>query len=302
MPTTSENAALAIVKLAAAAAPAPIVGSPVLGLVTRDYQKTEAQAGDAVDVSVPPIAQGGGVSDLPPNRRIALNTLAEATFQIPDVRKILAVPGFMAAYMSAAMTAIVERIERDLMSLYTNFTANTAVGSSGTITEAVIDSAEASLFSANVPPHDQKYLVVNAATYDAMRLLPCFEEFQTARWKAGGQGSTNSILEPNMAGEGPTGANGKAKNFLVFRSHFIQKPWTTTYNMAFHRDALGLAIRRPPSLRTGAIAEYAETGDFGVRIVLSWDPNSLAQQVTVACLYGCAVIRDSFGIHVQSNN
>ena len=302
MPITSQNEAIAIVKLAAAVTPAPIVGSPVLGLVTRDYQKTEAQAGDAVDIAVPLIAQGGGVTHFPPNRRIVLNTHAEATFQIPDVRKILAFPPLMAAYMSPAMIAIVEKIEEDLMSLYTNFTANTAVGSSGTITEAVIDSAEASLLSANVSPHDQKYLVVNAATYDAMRLLRRFEEFQTARWKTGGQGSTNGILEPNMAGECPIGANGKFKNFLVLRSHFIQKPWTTTYNMAFHRDALGLAIRRPPSLMTGAIAEYAETGDFGVRIVLSWDPNSLAQQLTVACLYGCAVIRDSFGIQVQSNN
>ena len=100
------------------------------------------------------------------------------------------------------------------------------------------------------------------------------------------------------------GANGKIKDFLVFRSQFVQKPSTTTYNIAFARDAIGLAIRSlaQPIPGTGAVAAYTEMGNFGLRIIMSYAPNSLAQQFTVDCLYGVAIIRNNFGIQVQSNN
>ena len=46
---------------------------------------------------------------------------------------------------------------------------------------------------------------------------------------------------------------------------------------------------------TGAIAEYAELGNFGMRVVMSYQPNTLAQQFTVDVLYGCGVLRNSVG-------
>ena len=48
-------------------------------------------------------------------------------------------------------------------------------------------------------------------------------------------------------------------------------------------------IRRLPQPLpgTGAIAEYAELGNFGMRVVMSYQPNTLAQQFTVDVLYGC---------------
>ena len=56
----------------------------------------------------------------------------------------------------------------------------------------------------------------------------------------------------------------------------------TTHNLAFH-GAIGLVIRRLPQPLpgTGAIAEYAELGNFGMRVVMSYQPNTLAQQFTV---------------------
>ena len=311
---TSQNVAEAIVKLVAAEALAPIVGNLVFGrLVNRDYEKTVAQAGDTVNIAIPPIlvanniAEGGTVTPQSPNlgnAQIVLNTHIEATFGIPDVTKALAVPDLLKTYMQPAIIAIVEKIETDIASLYSNFTYNQAVGSAAGISESVVDSAETALFTAKVPPQDMKFLIVNAATFGALRQVARFTEFQTVGYAAGGPGGTNGIIDANMPGAGPLGANGKLKDFLVFRSQFIAKPSTTTYNMAFSRDALGLAIRRLPQPipGTGAVAEYAEMGDFGVRIVMSYAPNSLAQQFTVDCLYGCAVIRNNFGIQVQSNN
>ncbi len=92
-----------------------------------------------------------------------LNTHAEATFQIPDVTKVLAVPDLLKLYMQPAVVALAEKIETDLLALYPSFTANAAVGTGGTaITEAVVDSAETALFAAKVPASAPKYLVVDS--------------------------------------------------------------------------------------------------------------------------------------------
>src|SRR4029077_2846600 len=159
---TSANIATAIVKLVAADALPALVGNLILGnLVNRDYEPTLAQAGDTVNVPIPPtlvannIAEGGTVNPQNPNignAQIVLNTHVEATFQIPDVTKVLAVPDLLRLYMEPAVAAIAQKIESDLLGLYAGFTANSPVGTAGTpITEQTIDEAETALFNAKVP-------------------------------------------------------------------------------------------------------------------------------------------------------
>jgi len=299
---TSSNVATAIVKLVAADALPALVGNLIMGnLVNRDYEPTLAQAGDTVNVPIPPtlvannIAEGGSVNPQNPNignAQIVLNTHVEATFQIPDVTKVLAVPDLLRVYMQPAVIAIAERIEMDLLGLYASFTANTPVGIAGTpITEAVIDSAETALFSAMVPPTHAKYLVVDSNTYSQMRQIPRFSEFQTA-----GEGGLRALID---------GTFGKIKDFFVFRSQFIAKTGSspiTTHNLAFVRDAIGLVIRRLPQPLpgTGAIAEYADLGNFGMRVIMSYRPDTLSQQFTVDVLYGVAVLRNNFAVQVNS--
>src|ERR1700709_2711437 len=159
---TSANVANAIVKLVAADALPALMGNLVMGnLVNRDYEPVLAQAGDTINVPIPPtlvannIAEGGSVQSQNPslgNAQIVLNTHAEATFQIPDVTRILAVPDLLRVYMQPAVVAIAERIESDLMNLYAGFSANSPLGTPGTpLTEAILDQAETSLFQAKVP-------------------------------------------------------------------------------------------------------------------------------------------------------
>src|SRR5881398_2674568 len=299
---TSSNVANAIVKLVAADALPILVGNLVMGnLVNRDYEPALAQAGDTINVPIPPtliannILEGGTVQTQNPNlgnAQIVLNTHAEATFQIPDITKVLAVPDMLKIYMQPAVAAIAQRIESDLLNLYAGFTANTAVGMPGTaITEQTIDAAETALFLAKVPPAEQKFMVVDAATYSAWRQIPRFSEFQTA-----GDAGLRTIVD---------GSIGKVKDFFVFRSQFVPKTGsgpTTTHNLAFTKDAIGLVVRRLPQPLpgTGAIAEYAELGNFGMRVVMSYQPDTLAQQFTVDVLYGCGVLRNSFGVQVSS--
>src|SRR6202051_2684206 len=197
---TSANVATAIVKLVAVDALPALVSNLVMGnLINRDYEPTLAHSGDTVNVPIPPtlvannIAQGGTVTTQNPslgNAQIVLNTHAEATFQIPDVTKVLAVPDLLKLYMQPAVVAIAERIESDLLSIYPQFTSNTPVGTGGSpLTEATIDSAETALFAAKVPASASKYLVVDATAYSALRQIARFSEFNTAGgggWGGGG--------------------------------------------------------------------------------------------------------------------
>jgi len=299
---TSTNVANAIVKLVAVDALPALMGNLVMGnLVNRDFEPTLAQAGDTVNVPIPPtlvannLAEGGSVQTQNPslgNAQIVLNTHAEATFQIPDVTKVLAVPDLLKLYMQPAVVALAEKIETDLLGLYAGFTANNPVGTAATpVTEATIDAAETALFQAKVPASELKYLVVDANTYSQLRQIPRFSEYQTA-----GEAGLRALVD---------GTVGKIKDFYVFPSQFVHKTGSapmTTHNLAFARSAIGLVVRRLPQPLpgTGAVAEYAEMGNFGIRVVMSYQPNTLAQQFTVDVLYGVAVLRNAFGVQVNS--
>lgn len=299
---TSTNVANAIVKLVAVDALPALMGNLVMGnLVSRDFEPTLNQAGDMVNVPIPPtliannIAEGGTVQAQNPNlgnAQIVLNTHAEATFQVPDVTKVLAVPDLLRLYMQPAVVALAERIEQDLLSLYASFTANPAIGVPGSaLTEASVDAAETMLFDVKVPASEPKFLVVDGTAYSQLRQIPRFSEFQSA-----GEAGLRALID---------GSVGKIKDFYVFRSQFVTKTGSapvTTHNVAFARSALGLVMRRLPQPLpgTGAIAEYAELGNFGMRVVMSYQPNTLSQQFTVDVLYGVGVLRNSFGVQVES--
>jgi hypothetical protein len=299
---TSTNVAQAIVKLVAAEALPALVGNLIMGnLVNRNYEPVLSQAGDTVNVPIAPtlaannIAEGGEVTTQNPslaNAQIVLNNHVEATFLVPDVTKSLAVPDLLLTYLQPAVVAIAEKIERDLLNLYAGFTTNTPVGTPGVApTEAVIDAAETALFAAKVPPAQNKYLVVDAEAYSALRQNPRFSEFRTA-----GEAGVSALIN---------GMVGKLKDFFVFRSQYVAKTGSgpvNTHNLGFARDAVGLVIRRLPQPLpgTGALAEYAELGNFGMRVVMSYQPSTLAQQFTVDVLYGSALLRNSFGVQVNS--
>lgn len=299
---TSANLASAIVKLVAADALPALVGNLVMGnLVNRDYESMLAQAGDTVNIPISPslvannIAEGGSVQAQNPNlgnAQIVLNTHCESTFAIPDVTKVLAVPDLLKVYLQPAVIAIAEKVETDLLSLYSQFTLNAAVGAAGTaITEAVIDLAETELFNSKIPAGQRKFLVVDGNTYSQIRQI---ERFTEERMIVG----AGSAIETAILGF-------PIKDFFVMRSQYVQKTGVgtiNTHNLAFVKDAIGLAIRKLPQPLpgTGAIAEYAEMGNFGVRVVMSYQPNTLAQQFTVDVLYGTAMIRNQYGVQVNS--
>lgn len=299
---TSANVAQAIVKLVAAEALPALMGNLVMGnLVNRDFEPRMANAGDTINVPVVPsltannIGETGTVSTQNPNltnAQIVLNTHLEASFQVPDVTKVLAYPDLLRTYLQPAVIALAEKVETDLLGLAASFTANSPVGTAGSaLTEASIEAAETALFNAKVPLSQPRYLVVDGSAYSNLRQITRFSEFQTA-----GEAGLKTLID---------GEVGKLKNFYVFRSQFVNKTGSapvTTWNLGFAKNALGLVIRRLPQPLpgTGAVAEYAELGNFGMRVVMSYQPNTLAQQFTVDILYGTGVLRNNHGIVVRS--
>ena len=147
------------------------------------------------------------------------------------------------------------------------------------------------MFQAKVPASEPKYLVVDAAAYSQLRQIERFSEYQTA-----GEAGLRALVD---------GSVGKIKDFFVFRSQFIKKTGSSplnTHNLAFTKSSIGLVMRKLPQPLpgTGDVAQYAELGNFGMRVIMSYEPNTLAQQFTVDVLYGTAVIRNNFGIQVNS--
>jgi hypothetical protein len=285
-----------IVKLVAADALPALVGNLVVGnLVNRSYEADLAQQGDTINVPIPPvmaannIMEGGSVQTQNPslgNAQIVINVHAESSFQIPDVTRVLAHPQLLQMYMMPAIIALATRLETDILQLYVNLTANSSVGTSNTtITESVIDSAETALFNALVPESLPKFLVVTGATYSDMRQIQRFSEEKVSE---------------EMRDVVPSGIVGRVKSMYVMRSQYVSKVVNTTYNVAFARDAFALVMRQLPKPlpNTGAVADYASMGNFGMRVVLSYAPNTLAQQFTVDMLYGVGVLRNVFGVPV----
>jgi hypothetical protein len=295
---TSANLADAIVRLIAAESMDPLMSNLFMGnLINRNYERTLNAQGDTVNIPIPPvmsgtnIAEGGSVTTQTQslgNAQVVLNVHFESSFQIPDVTQVIAHPQLLSMYMQPTMIAVAERIESDIFNLYANLTANAQVGTSNTsLTESTIDRAETAMFEAKIPAGYPKFLAVSPSGYSDLRQISRFSE---------------SEKSPAFGNTIPDGTLGKIKDFYVLRSQLVPKVGNTTYNMAFVRDAMALVMRQLPKPLpgTGAIAEYAEMGNFGMRIVMSYQPNTLAQQFTVDVLYGVAVLRNVFGLVVLS--
>jgi hypothetical protein len=221
------------------------------------------------------------------NAQIVLNTHEEATFQIPNVVQALAAPDLITTYLQPAVIAIAEKIESDLLSLYPLLTFNASCGTANsTMTEATIDSAETALFAARMPDSTAKYGVVSANTYSSMRQIARFTEQRMV-------GTGSAIY---------SGTVGILKNVTFVRSQKVALVGTTTNNMVFGQDAFCLVTRQLPAIiqGTGAVSSTTSFGGFGLRIVMSYNPNTLGQQFTVDVLYGVGVLRNQFGVLLLS--
>ncbi len=275
----------AIVKIVAQHALAVLRANLTMGnLVRRDFEPIIAQRGDVMNVPIPPllIARSIAEGEVVPcqtleNAHIALNRHMASTFQVPDVEHAMRFPETLDVLMLPAIISLAESIETDLLAVGANFANVTSS------VEQLVETAETALFLGNVPKREPRFLVVDSSTYGKVRKMPGFLD-----WKGIEPTLLTSLRSNILHGQAVDGAVGE---FLVFRSHFADKA------LAFAKDAIGLITRRQslPLLGTGAIGEYVETNDFGMRVTMTYSPTELCQVFTIDILYGCGILRPGFG-------
>lgn len=275
---TSVNLANAIAKLVAADALPALLGNLVVGnLVTKDYEPTIHKEGSAV------MFPSNGK-----NPWIVLRHTS-TTFSIPDVMKVLAVPDLLKIYMQPAVSRVSAVIEHELLSLYTGFSALVPFfgAENGSGYDGVLNSIENKLASST---SNVRYLVCDPVVYGILRHVPGFKEYECA-----GSAGLRALID---------GTVGKYRDLFVLQSVNVPKTAVTdvTQNLAFSRSAIGFATRRlsPPSPGTGQICEYAEMGNFGMRVTMQYQPNTLAQDFEISVLHGAGILQQNEGVKVPS--
>lgn len=301
-PITSANVTDAIVKTVAAELLPNLVGNLVLGnLVNRSFEPRVQSVGDTVNIPIRPnlvannINEGSSIVNQNPefgNAALVLDQHIETSFEITDIAQVLSQPDLFDELTQPAVIAMAESIEASILQLFPFFTQNPPIGTGGTnLNEATVDLAETTLFNAKVPQALQKYLITDGNNYSALRQIPRFSEMDKI-----GPAAVAAIVN----GQVP-----ELKDTIVLRSQFVPKTGSgpaTTHNLCFTRPAIAMAMRRLPEPLpgTGAVATYAELGNFGMRVMMSYNHSTFSSQFSVDALYGVTVADSRFGIEVRS--
>lgn len=268
-------------------------------LVNTNFSAEFQNKGQVVNMPIAPtmtsnlIGETGTVTTQNPsmgNVAVSLDYHREATFQIPDVTQLIAQPDLIKTYSESAVVALAEGIDEDIWSVsYPQLIANAAVGGASVIDEARIDDAETALFNAKTPG-DSRNLVVSGTSYGKLRQIGRFSEMLT--YGTGTPIASGQVLQ--------------VKGFNVFRTQKVPKPSTVRYNLAFHKNAIALATRPlpapPPGMGVVSQTVMSPAGNFGFRVLMSYDANGLGTKVTVDVLYGVGVPRPTYGVQVQTSD
>ncbi len=243
-------------------------------LVTRDFEPVVGVGHDVVHVKV---------ASMPEPTAVELDRHVEATFVVPDIHDAMQNETRMGMYIDPAAISVAERIELDLLNLFPRFTHQPVVGSVG----EVLSAADLDVISAALAndESEQGYLAVGTAAYGELRKQPRFVACD----------QTNLL-------NGIPGPVGRLGNLLIFRSCMIPNTKAGVRNLAFTKSAACLATRRIPLPLPGcgAVADYAEVEDFGLRATLSYCPKTLGQMFSIDVLYGVSQLNVARAVRVIS--
>lgn len=267
-------------------------------LVSKDTDVATYQYGDVLHIPYPGVftaaskAADAAITPAVPSGyadyTVTLNKHQHVTFLVEDVARAMANQNLIMRYSEAAAIALAQKIEEDLFALYAGFSAS--VGTSGTnISAATVREAMTALDNAKVPPVN-RHLVISPK--DKAALL--------------GDSALASYFAYNRVGI-PDGAIGELYGFTIWMSQLVPVVTGTpnsTKNLAFHPEAMILAMRALPEPPPGAGAQAAVVIDPDSGIVLraltAYNPSHLGVQVTLDVLYGVAELRDAAGVVVLS--
>lgn len=267
------------------------------GLVHRDYEpEFQAKVGSTITIRKPATfeakefvrANGIQVQDAAEDGiDVTLNHFADVSFAVTAEDLTLTIQQFDTQLLSPAMEAIAQKIDRDVLTLRDDITAEVGVAAADPDADpdanmydwsdprAVIDAGRL-LDNANVPPTERR-AVVGATTAARWIGDPLFHE-------ADKRGSTEGLMEASLGR--------RVFGFDPYMTQNIKRPAQTTgastteVGVAFHRTAFALAVRPLALPRGAANAAIANYDGFGLRVVYDYDVTKKQDVVSIDCLYG----------------
>lgn len=289
IPTIWANAALDVLKANLVLAKLVMKDSDIsafeVGSALRiPFPGTFTAQDKAADTAVAPQTPAGGGSVT-----VTLNKHKVVDFIVEDVARAQANQDLLERYVRPAAYALAEAIEKDIWALYASFSQ--VIGTAGSdITPAVIRQARRTLNDARIP-QDTRYLVISPKDEVALLADSSLQTFFA-------MGRQEAIAK---------GSLGQLYGFEVYVSQLapvVTGTPNTTYNLAFHPQAIILAMRglpEPPA-STGIRAATMRDPDTGlvVRVLYSYDVAYRGVRVGLDVLYGVAVLRDAAAVVIRS--
>lgn len=264
------------------------------GLVHRDYEpEFMSRVGDTITVRKPAtftaqeFVRSSGISiqnATESSVAVTLNHFADVSFAVTSEDLTLNISDFRAQLLDPAMEAIAQKIDRDVLALRDDISAEVGVVAGENAyawdnPRVAIDAGRV-LDKAKVPMTERR-LVVGPITKAEWLGDDLFN-------RADARGDTEGLQEANLGR--------RVFGFDPYMTQNITKPAQTSGNsttevgLAFHRTALALVMRPlelPSGAKNAAISNYK---GFGLRVVYDYDISKKQDVVSIDCLYGTKVL------------
>ena len=259
-------------------------------LVHRDFDADfRGRQGDTVTVRKPATFTAGefnrGTGIVPQNATegsvdVTLNHFADVSFTVTTEQLALEIESFGEQLLDPAMEAISQKIDRDILLLRNDITAEVGVIAGDNEyawdnPRALIEAGRV-LDTAKVPVADRR-AVTGPMMASKWLADPLFHE-------ADKRGSTEGLQEASLGR--------RVFGFDPYMTQNIAKPAQTSGNsttevgVAFHKTAFALVMRpleTPPGAQDAVIMNYK---GLSIRVVYDYDIKYKQTVVSVDCLYG----------------
>lgn len=264
-------------------------------LVHRDFEAVAAQAGDTVNTRKPGTFTANDMGSTTTvqdatasNVAVVLNKWKEVTFELSDKDLTLAMGDLVELFVSPAMEALAQQIDKDLLGLYTDITASVGTAGTNAGKDLVLDARKA-LNDAKAPMNNRRAVW---STKDERALLGV-ADFVNAE-KVGDNGTT--LREASLGRI--FGVDHYMDQNVPMVAGVSPAP-NSTYNLMFHRNAFALVTRPLIAPRTAAVdsAVVSHKG-IGLRSMVGYDISKKKHIVSIDVLYGVKTLDAALAVKV----
>lgn len=261
-------------------------------IVNRDFDEEVATHGKTINVPIRgTLATNAKATDtattkqVPADSKISvtLSNHQEITFLLEDVAEAFTRPELLMGYVEDGLKVMAEKIDSTIAALYSGLAQS--IDATGGLAEANFRNARRLLNAAKAPGADRWAVVHEDAEYEALGI----ERIVSREF-----GEEGSALRE--------GSIGRFAGFNVVMSQNIAVASTECKNLFMHKNALMLVTRPlpPPPANSGVVSRVMSESGIGVRVLIGYNMDYLATQVTIDALWGVAEMRDNHGVVVRT--